>query len=290
VGSETGGRAGPPRWALLAAAVAVAVAGVGALLATSAFSSPRGGVRLLQFNMCGHVCRDASTAKVAAVAQLLADVRPAAVALNEVCRVQLAGVVAETAERGWAMNGRFIVTQPDECGSDGDYGLAVLTRARVLDTDRLNYAAQVPGNPEHRGLLCVAARLGGRPTRICTTHVVDAFDDPVGDVRRTQIVTAARRVDAYRLPVVLLGDLNVRPRARVLGALYTAAHGGGAHGRFDEVGEGRGACRCGAATHGRLARFDYIFVRHRDFTVVGETLRRSPLSDHRALIGQVTAR
>ena len=247
-------------------------------------------MRLLQFNMCGHVCRDPSTDKVAAVADLLADVRPAAVALNEVCRVQLAGVVAGTAERGWAMHGRFIVTQPDECGSDGDYGLAVLTRASVRDTDRLNFAAQVPGNPEHRGLLCVAAGLGGRPTRICTTHIVDSFDDPVGDVRRTQIVTAARRVDAYRLPVVLMGDLNVRPRAPVLDVLYTRAHGGGAHGRFDEVGQGPDACRCGAATHGRVSRFDYVFVRHRDFMVVGEQLRRSPLSDHRALIGRVTTR
>jgi endonuclease/exonuclease/phosphatase family metal-dependent hydrolase len=188
------------------------------------------------------------------------------------------------------MHGRFIVTQPDECGPDGDYGLAVLTRAPVRDTDRLNFAAQVPGNPEHRGLLCVAARLAGRPTRICTTHIVDSFDDPVGDVRRAQIVTAARRVDAYRRPVVLLGDLNVRPRARVLNVLYTAAHGGGARGSFDEVGQGPASCRCGAATHGRVARYDYIFVRHRDFAVVGEALRRSPLSDHRALIGRVTAR
>ena len=279
----------PRRWTLVAAALVAAVAGVGVLL-TAAFRSPGGDVRLLQFNMCGHVCRDASADKVAAVADLVADVRPEAVALNEVCRVQLDSVVTETADRGWAMHGRFIVTQPDECGSDGDYGLAVLTRARVRSTDRLNFAAQVPGNPEHRGLLCVVAALGGRPTRICTTHIVDSFDDPVGDVRRTQIVTAAGRIDSSRLPVVLMGDLNVRPRARVLGALYTRAHGGGAHGRFDEVGQGPQVCRCGAATHGRRARYDYIFVRQGDFAVVGETLRRSPLSDHRALIGRVTLR
>ena len=196
---------------LVTAAVVVAVAGAGLFVATSAVTSASGGIRLLQFNMCGHVCRDADRDKVAGVVDSLADFHPAAAALNEVCRSQLTAIVAGTADRGWAMHARFIVTQPDECAGDGDYGNAVLTRSPVIDTDTLTYAAQDPGNPEHRGLLCVTAELGNRPTHICTTHIVDSFDDPVGDVRRTQIALAARRAESYGGPVVLMGDFNARP-------------------------------------------------------------------------------
>src|SRR5471030_1580525 len=217
------------RWLLVTAAVLVAVAGAGLLIATSTVTSASGRIRLLQFNMCGHACRDASRDKVAGVVDSLAGFHPAAASLNEVCRSQLTAIVAGTADRGWAMHARFIVTQPAECTGHVDYGNAVLTRSPVIDTDTLTYAAQDPGNPEHRGLLCVKADLGNRPTRICTTHIVDASDDPVGDVRRTQIVLAAQRSNSYGGPVVLMGDFNLRPSNSAMSALYTKPHGDGAY-------------------------------------------------------------
>jgi endonuclease/exonuclease/phosphatase family metal-dependent hydrolase len=275
---------------LLVTAAVVVVAGAGLLIATSAGTSPRGSIRLMQFNMCGHACRDATSDKVAGVVDSLTDFHPAAASLNEVCRSQLTAIVAGTAGRGWAMHARFIITQPDECVGDDDYGIAVLTRSPVIDTDRLNYAAQVPGNPEHRGLLCVAANLDNRPTRICTTHIVDALDDPVGDVRRTQITVAAQRADSYGGPVVLMGDFNVRPPNSAMSPIYTKRHGDGAYGEFDEVGQGPSVCRCGAATHESGAKYDYIFVTRRDFDVVGEDVRASRFSDHLALLGKVNKR
>jgi endonuclease/exonuclease/phosphatase family metal-dependent hydrolase len=275
---------------LVAAAVVAAVAGAGLLAVNSAGTSERGDIRLLQFNMCGHVCRDADRDKVGGVVASLADFHPAAASLNEVCRSQLTAIAAGTAERGWAMHARFIITQPNECTGGVDYGNALLTRSPVIDTETLTYAAQDPGNPEHRGLLCVTAELGNRPTHICTTHIVDAFDDPVGDVRRTQIALAARRVDSYRGPVVLMGDYNARPPSSPMSVLYTKQHGGGGRGEFDEVGQGSSTCRCGAATHDSGAKYDYIFVSHRDFDVVGEGVRKSRFSDHLALLGRVNIR
>ena len=276
--------------AAVVVAVVVAVAGAGLLVETSAVTSASGGIRLLQFNMCGHVCGDADRDKVAGVVDSLADFHPAAASLNEVCRSQLTAIAAGTAERGWAMHARFIVTQPDECTGGADYGNAVLTRSPVIDTDTLTYAAQDPGNPEHRGLLCVAAKLGDRPTHICTTHIVDSFDDPVGDVRRTQIALAARRADSYGGPVVLMGDFNARPPNSAMSALYTKRHGDGGYGEFDEVGQGSRTCRCGDPTQDSGAKYDYIFVSSRDFDVVEEGLRASRLSDHKALLGRVTER
>jgi endonuclease/exonuclease/phosphatase family metal-dependent hydrolase len=278
------------RLLLVTAAVLVAVAGAGLLIATSTDTSASGRIRLLQFNMCGHACRDASSAKVAGVVDSLVGFHPAAASLNEVCRSQLTAIVAGTAARGWAMHARFIVTQPAECTGHVDYGNAVLTRSPVIDTDALTYAAQDPGNPEHRSLLCVKADLGNRPTRICTTHIVDASDDPVGDVRRTQIALAARRADSYDGPVVLMGDFNLRPPNSAMSVLYTKRHGDGAYGEFDEVGQGSGTCRCGEPTHDSGAKYDYIFVDHRDFDVADEGVRASRFSDHLALLGQVTER
>ena len=85
-----------------------------------------------------------------------------------------------------------------------------------------------------------------------------------------------------------MGDFNTQPPDPAMDVLYTRRHGGGAHGEFDEVGQGSGSCRCGEATHGPATRYDYIFVTHRDFSVVGGEVRPSPFSDHKALIGQVT--
>lgn len=275
--------------AAVVAAVVVTVVCAYLLVATSTVTSTSVGIRLLQFNMCGHSCRDAASDKVAGVVDSLADFHPAAATLNELCRSHLAGIVAGTADRGWAMHARFIVTQPDGCAGEGDYGNAVLTRSPVINTDALTYAAQVPGNPEHRGLLCVTAELGDRPTHICTTHIVDSFDDPVGDVRRTQIALAARRVDSYGGPVVLMGDFNALPPDNAMSVLYTKQHGDGGNGEFEEIGQGSHTCRCGEPTRFG-SKFDYIFVSSRDFDVVDEDLRASRFSDHMALLGRVTVR
>lgn len=280
----------PRRWVLVLAAAVTSVVGAGLLVGGSGGTSASERVRLLQFNMCGHVCRDTDPDKVGGVVDALAGFHPSAVSLNEVCGAQLRAIVAGTADRGWAMHARFVVTQPDECADGVDYGNAVLTRSPVLDTDALIYAAQDPGNPEHRGLLCVTARLGGRPTHICTTHIVDSTDNPDGTVRRAQIALAARRVGSYRGPVVLMGDFNARPTATVLNPLYSTAHGGGADGAFDEVAQGPGACRCGERTHDSGAKYDYIFVTRRDFAVVDVAVVGSRFSDHRALEARVRER
>jgi endonuclease/exonuclease/phosphatase family metal-dependent hydrolase len=286
---QTGSGSWRRRRRLISVAVVAAVVCACMLVAKSTVTSASAGIRLLQFNMCGHACRDADRDKVGGVVDSLADFHPAAATLNEVCRSQLTAIAAGTANRGWAMHARFIVTQPDECTGGADYGNAVLTRSPVIDTDTLTYAAQVPGNPEHRGLLCVTAELGGRPTHICTTHIVDSLDDPVGHVRRTQIALAARRVDSYGGPVVLMGDFNALPPDSAMSVLYTKQHGDGGNGEFEEIGQGSYTCRCGEPTSDG-SKFDYIFVSSRDFEVVDEDLRASRFSDHKALLGRVTVR
>lgn len=244
------------------------------------------GIRLVQFNMCGRACNDGSP--VAGAVDALADDRPEAASLNEVCRGQLGAVAAGLRHRGWAMKARFLVTAPAACAGD-DYGIAVLTRSRVVDVDRVTYHEQSPGTLERRGLLCTLARLGGRPTRVCSTHLVSAGEDRSESVRRAQLVAAARRTGAYTSPVVLMGDLNLTPDAQGLAAVYTSAHGA-ASGALDEVDQGRDVCRCGAATHGSGSKLDYVFVTARDFAVRGASVVASASSDHDVLRGLVKAR
>jgi endonuclease/exonuclease/phosphatase family metal-dependent hydrolase len=118
-----------------------------------------------------------------------------------------------------------MVTKRDGCSDGVDYGIAVLTRTTIVDADPVTYTAQNQGSTEFRGLLCVKAELGRRPTRICTSHIVASDEDRGGDLRREQIASAASHVGAYRVPVVPMGDFNLRPTDRAMSAMYTAAWG-----------------------------------------------------------------
>ena len=174
--------------AVVVAAVVVAVAGAGLFVETSAITSASGGIRLLQFNMCGHVCRDADRDKVGGVVESLADLHPAAASLNEVCRSQLTAIVAGTAERGWAMHARFIVTQPDECTGGADYGNAVLTRSPVIDTDTLHLRGPGPRQPGAPG----SAVRRGQARRPADPHLHDAHRGLVRRPRRRRTTHADR--------------------------------------------------------------------------------------------------
>lgn len=273
------------------ATVALALAiGAGVVAGTGPVTADADDIRLLQFNLCGHACSDDDADKVRAVVDSLAGFHPAAVSLDEVCGRQLAEVLDGVAGRGWAMNSRFMVTKRDGCRRGVDYGIAVLTRTAIVDADRVTYVAQSPGTAELRGLLCAKADLGRRPTRICTSHIVAGDEDPGGDIRRAQIASAAARVDSYRVPVVLMGDFNLRPTDRGMSALYAPSHRGGGNGVFDEVDQGPDDCRCGGPTQDSGDKYDYIFLTARDFEVVEGDVTPARFSDHDLLRGRVIHR
>jgi endonuclease/exonuclease/phosphatase family metal-dependent hydrolase len=263
------------------------VAGLAAVAAPTRTASANAGIRLFQFNMCGHACPWQTQLKVAAVIDSLDRFHPAAVSLNEVCRRQFSEIVAGIASRGWKMSAAFMTTRNDGCKGGTNYGNAVLTRAEIVKVDKTFYTAQAPDNHEFRGLLCVSADLALRPTRICSTHIVSAGPDPNGSVRRRQIAQAALLVGAYGEPVVLMGDFNLPPSNRGLDRVYTGEHPGGS-GQFDEVDQGPGKCRCGEVTEGSGEKIDYVFVTARDFDVVAARVTDAEFSDHVSLRGWVT--
>jgi endonuclease/exonuclease/phosphatase family metal-dependent hydrolase len=275
---------------VVAAAVAASMALSIGLFAERAPARLRpDGIRLLQFNMCGHGCN--KDRRVTGALDALAGYRPEAASLNEVCRGQLDGVVSGLRRRGWTMDAQFLVTSPGVCGGD-DYGIAVLTRSRVVDTDTVTYDDQARGAVERRGLLCAQAALGGRPTRVCSTHLVSAGEDPSGSIRRAQLAEASRVTGAFPVPVVLMGDLNLPPVDAGMAALYTGGPSGlgAAPGSLDEVDQGPRFCRCGVATHSSGLKLDYVFVSARHFIVWGASVVGSASSDHDVLRAVVTVR
>lgn len=263
------------------------VAGLGAVGTPTPTASATGGIRLFQFNMCGRACPWPTQVKITAVVDSLDEFHPAAVSLNEVCRSQLSEIVAGIASRRWKMSDAFLATRNDGCKDGTDYGNAVLTRAEIVTVDKTFYAAQGPDHHEFRGLLCVTADLGLRPTRICSTHIVNSGPDPTGSIRRRQIAQAASVVDAHRVPVVLMGDFNLPPGDQGLDRVYTRAHPGGL-GQFDEVDQGLGKCRCGGATQESGEKIDYVFVTASDFDIVNGSATKADFSDHASLEGWVT--
>jgi endonuclease/exonuclease/phosphatase family metal-dependent hydrolase len=235
--------------------------------------------------MCGRVCDWTAAAKVAAVVDAVDRLHPAAVSLNEVCREELTGIAAGLESHGWAMSSAFVTTRKHACDDNSDFGNAVLTRAAIVHVDRLPYRAQTEDHREFRSLLCVTADLDHRATRICSTHLISPGRDPGGTVRRQQLAEAASAVRASRVPVVLMGDFNLPPTDRAMRLLYSPTHPGGT-GALDEVDQGAGSCRCGAATESGT-KIDYIFVTARDFAVVDGDTTPATFSDHLALHGRV---
>ena len=99
----------------------------------------------------------------------------------------------------------------------------------------------------------VDVRVAGRPVRFVNTHT-EAYDGPVRDAQRDEVLAANAEVDA---PVVLVGDFNARPDVVGVPAGWTDAW---------TRGEGDGFT-CGQApdlaneVSALRERIDYVWVR-----------------------------
>ena len=239
----------------------------------------------LQFNMCGHVCNDGSTnAVVDAVAKTISDFGPAAVSLNEVCESQFKALLLRLARAGHAMKGRWVKTMEGATGcAPRDEGIALLAQSKLRSVSVWRLPRP---RTDVRTLLCASIVLSRR-VKVCATHIAPYDPDKAAQIR--SVVKRTRF--GGRVPTVLMGDFNVTPSEDVLDLLYTAAQGGGAHGRFREVDEAdrqRAPCRCGEPTLERIftdPKIDYIFVSARHWTSLRGDATYSSFSDHDPLRG-----
>ena len=142
--------------------------------------------------------------------------------------------------------------------------------------------------PIERGWGRVDVRVDGRPLRCVNTHT-EAYDGPVRDAQRDEVIAATCDVD---VPVVLVGDFNARPDTVGLPDGWTDAW---------TQGDGDGLT-CGQAadlaneTSTLRERIDYVWVRDAEVLaawVVGDrpedrsTPHRLWPSDHACVVADL---
>jgi endonuclease/exonuclease/phosphatase family metal-dependent hydrolase len=272
--------------------------------------------------MCGNVCHTGNDTTddpgdpVEAIRRSLvsADVDPVAASLNEVCFNQFEALT-RVLPAEW--HGRFAVAKtpsddPDLCfqgGSAHRYGNALLTRRTIVDGSTEEFPLP-HATSETRKLLCFRVDLV-QDTRFCTTHIAPrgTWDVAPHAKQDDQIAEVTRHVNDYvdnGRPTILMGDFNVQPPSNKLDRVYHGpTFGGGAFGKFKEVGQGdpnatypfTPPCRCGGLTwkfpNDLTEKIDFILASGRDWRIASGRVT-NPVSDvngrhsdHRILRGEV---
>jgi endonuclease/exonuclease/phosphatase family metal-dependent hydrolase len=227
----------------------------------------------LQFNMCGNACNHGDVTVVRNLERTIAEGRPVAVTLNEVCENQYDRLRSDLPD----YSGRFDATGP-RCGNGTRYGNAVLVRGS--DPDPVgSWQLPNPGADETRRLLCVRGHPDGASLVVCVTHI--SFVP--GNIA-TQIDTVATILSGLSgdEPVLLGGDFNTDPADDRLDPLY----GNAGRGRFTEADQADDLNDTTFAKH----KLDYIFLADGHWSAARATAVDAGrgLSDHRALLATAT--
>lgn len=240
-------------------------------------------VRMMQFNLCGSICNGGEVDRpgegndvVEHIRDLIGELQPDVVVLNEVCRAQLDRLVGLLARRGHPMASTFHPQRradqrcPPVDGERG-FGDAVLA-AGPTGAGEVHPLPNPPGG-EDRAILCLRVAPGPR-FLVCAVHLV-AGD---AEYRRRQLAElvrfSRRRAQTDRL--VVAGDFNSYPRE--LRRMSDPSRDG----HFEDVDAGQNR-----PTHARK-KIDYIFFERAHFHSPRALVRSSPYSDHRILFGAVS--
>ncbi len=276
-----------------------------ALLATPGRAATGGPYRILQFNFCGNADNDSCNvegstgAAVDAAVSSILDFKPHVVTLNEICANQLTAMATRLKAKGFPMYLSFRSTsrQSSLRCTDDNYGIGFLSRrpmSAVGDRYLQNAGSTCTLSTEEcRYVRCVTLTLLVA-TKVCVTHIGTSGQGP--QIR--QVVSLGNGY-ASSLPVIIAGDLNVRPDNDALDIAYRTG-GGGARGGYDEAD----ACAdrtsqtstCNEGTidvFGTDPKIDYVFASARDFYGLTADATSATYSDHdpvRAVLYQCSTR
>ena len=185
---------------------------------------------VLQVNLCNSgmaTCYSGGRA-VARAVELVREVRPDVMTLDEICRADLTAVrrAVQRLDRDRAVVSTFRAagdrpsSGPTRCLNGQDFGIGLVVSVpapyRGQVTSWGTYSAQDPSDPELRVWACITAT---RQFRACATHLA-AIGGAVALAQCRELMSAAAGPGPGRpghLPLVLGGDLNLglRPAADV---------------------------------------------------------------------------
>ena len=232
-------------------------------------------IRVVSYNI-KHGRGNDNTVDLARTAQVLRELRPDVVGLQEVDRLaERSGKVDEARALGETLGlnhafGKFMDFQ------GGGYGLGVLSRFPITRSQELRL---LEGN-EPRVALAVDVRLpDGRDLTIVNVHFDWVRDD---GFRFAQAQQVAEFLDALTHPYVLLGDFNDEPGSRTLGLFTT---------RAAEAAKPPDNRLTFSSTE-PAKEIDFIFMAPRDAWTVSEVrvIDEKMASDHRPLLGVLSLR
>lgn len=147
---------------------------------------------------------------VASIAKVINEVQPDLVALQEIDRfTNRSGVQLDQAKELGKLTGMYsyFVKAIDYDG--GEYGIAILSRLKILDSIQLHLpmAKDIPG--EGRAVAIVKVRLkNNREILFASTHL-----DIVKEHRELQTNAIMNYFNDSKLPVIIAGDFNDTPES-----------------------------------------------------------------------------
>jgi endonuclease/exonuclease/phosphatase family metal-dependent hydrolase len=205
----------------------------------------------------------------------IAEARPDAVMLQEVCQTQADAFAAS--HPAWGIH--FVVTRPNHPNC-GPLGNLIASPHGLSNVDATDLGHADPGRITM--LLCGDVKLDKRKgkVRICSAHLRSRGDDPVAsEAARTlqvlNLVAALKpHIDGHQ-GVIVAGDMNSGPKRELLDPMYRLKRNGNwGGGQFDELDQtdpkresyrdagitcAPNACRSGEPTHDN-SKLDHIFV------------------------------
>ncbi len=274
-------------------------------------AAPPNIIGVMSFNVCGGQCAPTlpTTQWASTVAAIIDENRSEVVMLQEICRSQYLALSDLLGKRDPAVGTPYTfawkpsLTNNAACkvwgeapnrAETGYFGNAILIRGAGAIRYRTDVALPNPYGHEPRFMICLDTAFE-QTIRVCNVHI-----DYHPESRKVQLAHVAKLVGGWAAtrPVVLGGDLNIRPDASELQALYSAPLGTGRLTEVDDTdkrffgGGCTGAtvrCRTGETTMRETSdtKVSYIFASDTHFKIMDGGVGRgyAPLSSHLPLFG-----
>lgn len=164
-------------------------------------------LRVMSYNVQGHAARKRES-HLQEIASVIKKAEPDVVGLQEIhCKTSKSGGLDQAGELA-QLTGLNVYFGRSCSLSGGDYGNAMLTRGEIVSATE----HQLPGAGEPRSVLESVLQIGRFRIQFLVTHLSLAKDRrrrPRGE----QIEFIRKLVEPSKLPTVLVGDFNVRPRS-----------------------------------------------------------------------------
>jgi endonuclease/exonuclease/phosphatase family metal-dependent hydrolase len=227
-------------------------------------------LKVMTYNIQGHAASRRPD-HVPKLAEVIAGASPDVVGLQEVhCRTR--AYAGNQGEQLAELTGLTLVFGKSCAMDGGDYGNAVLTRGKVVNS----HTHALPGSGEPRSLLQADIELNGGKFTFFVTHLA-AWGRLLRVARLRQIAELGDITGRGPLPHVLVGDFNVAPAAEEMKVLLS-------HGHLQMCGEQREPTF--PMTRQRL---DYVFCDPRWEFISSDVIRRGP-SDHWPILTEMRLR